>query len=49
MAWFIFGRRPDRAHICGERERLVGRVLLPEGAGLGAAPGYLSSGRSRPE
>jgi hypothetical protein len=39
----------DRAHSCGERERLVGRVPVPEGPDFGAAPGYLSSGRSRPE
>jgi hypothetical protein len=28
MALFMFGHRPDRAHICSERDRL----LVPEGA-----------------
>jgi hypothetical protein len=27
MAWFMFGHRPDRAHICSERERLLGAVV----------------------
>jgi len=26
MSWFMFGHRPDRAHICSERERLLGRA-----------------------
>jgi hypothetical protein len=26
IVWFVFGHRPDRAHICSERERLLGRV-----------------------
>jgi hypothetical protein len=27
IVWFVFGHRPDRAHICSERERLLGAVV----------------------
>jgi hypothetical protein len=27
LAWFVFERRADRAHICSERERLLGVVV----------------------
>jgi hypothetical protein len=35
----MFGHRPDRAHICSERELLLGRVVVAEGPGFCAAPG----------
>jgi hypothetical protein len=27
IVWFTFGHRPDRAHICSERERLLGAMV----------------------
>jgi hypothetical protein len=28
MMWFLFGHRPDRAHICSERERRLLGVMV---------------------
>jgi hypothetical protein len=33
-AQFMFGHRPDRAHICSERERLLGRPFSPSREGV---------------
>jgi hypothetical protein len=46
MAWFMFGHRPDRAHICSERERLLGAMTISASQG-GSANRHAVSAASR--